>query len=72
MVLESDGSHNRRDPIGIVGIVVVQRTTITRVADSHIVGVGSVRSAKPYNPQGGVTNSDFPTLVLDKIDILFG
>lgn len=47
MVLESDGSHNRRDPIGIVGIVVVQRTTITRVADSHIVGVGSVRSAKP-------------------------
>ena len=46
-VLESDDSHNRRDPVAIVGIVVVQRTTLCCVADSHIVGVRSVRSAKP-------------------------
>lgn len=48
-VLETHYSPNRRDRVGIVGIVVVQRTTVARVANAHVVGVPGVRSPKQRN-----------------------
>lgn len=45
-VLESHFSLNRRGPVAIVGIVVVQCTVVPRVANTHIVGVASVGSAE--------------------------
>lgn len=49
LLLETHYSPNRGDRVAIVGIVVVQRTTVARVADAHIVGVPGVRS--PANTQ---------------------
>ena len=48
-VLESHHSPNRRDPVTIVGIVVVQCAVITSVANPYIVGVTSVGSAVNHN-----------------------
>ena len=42
-VLVSHYSPNRADPVAIVGIVVVQGSTIPCVDDTHIVGVPGVR-----------------------------
>ena len=51
-VLESRFSPNRSDPVGIVGIVVVQRTTVARVAYANIVGVPGVGSPLNTIPGG--------------------
>ena len=45
-VVETRYSPNRRNRVGIVGIVVVQRTTVARVANPDIVGVPSVGSTE--------------------------
>lgn len=45
-VLETHCSPNRRDRVGIVGIVVVQLSTVARVANANVVGVPGVRSPK--------------------------
>ena len=62
MVLETHYSLDRGRPVAIVGIVVVQRTTVARVANPHIVGIASVRSAEPQNKPTStrVTNSLLP------------
>ena len=44
-VVETHYSPNRRRPVGIVGIVVVQRSTVPCVTDTDIVGIGSIGSA---------------------------
>lgn len=43
-VLKTHVSPNRGGPVSIVGIVVVQRTTVARVANANIVGVPGARS----------------------------
>ena len=51
LVLETHYSPNRRDRVGIVGIVVVQLSTVARVANANVVGIPGVRSPKQRNPQ---------------------
>jgi len=61
-VLETRYSPNRRGPVAIVGIIVVQSATVPRVADTHIVGVASVGSAEqPASP--GATYSLLPIMI---------
>ena len=50
-VLETHYSPNRRDRVGIVGIVVVQLSTVARVANANVVGIPGVRSPKQRNLQ---------------------
>lgn len=50
-VLETHCSPNRRDRVGIVGIVVVQLSTVARVANANVVGIPGVRSPKQRNLQ---------------------
>ena len=65
-VLESHNSLDRRNPVTIVGIVVVQCTTVARVADAHVVGVASVGSPQlKSNTSHKVTNSPFPMFILE-------
>lgn len=52
-VLETRYSPNRRGPVAIVGIVVVQSTAGASVADSHIVGVASVGRPEQHQPAPG-------------------
>ena len=51
LVLETHSSPNRRDRVGIVGIVVVQLSTVARVANANVVGIPGVRSPKQRNLQ---------------------
>ena len=50
-VLETHYSPNRRDRVDIVGIVVVQLSTVARVANANVVGIPGVRSPKQRNLQ---------------------
>ena len=51
LVLETHCSPNRRDRVGIVGIVIIQLSTVARVANANVVGIPGVRSPKQRNLQ---------------------
>ena len=56
--LNQANSPNRRGPVAIVGIVVVQGSTVPGVANAHVVGVGGVGSAPKAPPERGkIVNS---------------